>query len=80
MLQRGVIRRLSPQELAATRFWTPVFARPKKNSPKMRVITDLRALNALTSPPKFKQDNWGTLLAILREPEAQYAVRLDLTD
>jgi len=61
MLNRKVVRVLSPQEEAATRTWTPVFGVP--------VITDLRRLNERLGIPKF-QATWQSLLSLLEDPMA----------
>ena len=43
-LQAGAIRKLTPKEQACTRTWTPIFGLEKRDSHKIRVITDLRVL------------------------------------
>eukprot|EP01012_Entosiphon_sulcatum_P030929 TRINITY_DN3850_c0_g1_i11.p2 TRINITY_DN3850_c0_g1~~TRINITY_DN3850_c0_g1_i11.p2 ORF type:complete len:250 (+),score=47.67 TRINITY_DN3850_c0_g1_i11:112-861(+) len=80
MAAKAVIRPLTTKETLATRFWTSVFDCPKRDSDKVRVITDLRPLNDLLGVPKFRQETWTTLLEVLESPEAQWAVRLDLVD
>ena len=44
-LQTGAIKKLCPRKVERTKYWVPIFPRPKKDSEKVRVITDLRALN-----------------------------------
>lgn len=57
----GVVRDLTPTEIKTTRVWTPVFTVPKKGSDKVRLITDLRFLNALSDPPTFAYPSWNAV-------------------
>ena len=80
MVERGVVRRLTQEEISRTQFWTPVFGVPKRDSDELRLITDLRSINKLLHTPKFKQATWASLLTVLVEPKARFAVWADLKD
>ena len=77
-LDSGVIIKLSPEELHRTRSRVPVFPRPKKDSPKIRMITDLRDLNTCHQVPRHRPETWKTLLQTLRQGEYAWACTLDL--
>ena len=77
-LDNGVIIKLGPEELHRTRSWVPVFPRPKKDSPKIRMITDLRGLNTCHQVPRHRPETWRTLLQTLQEKEYAWACTLDL--
>eukprot|EP01012_Entosiphon_sulcatum_P046348 TRINITY_DN6222_c0_g1_i4.p1 TRINITY_DN6222_c0_g1~~TRINITY_DN6222_c0_g1_i4.p1 ORF type:complete len:774 (+),score=36.90 TRINITY_DN6222_c0_g1_i4:657-2978(+) len=76
----GVLRQLSREEVRRTRTWTPTFAVPKKDSEKVRMVTDLRALNQCTSTPAFKQASWKDVLLLLGRARGQYMAKLDLEE
>ena len=61
-LKSGVIRHLTPKEVVNTKYWVPAFPRPKKDSHKIRLITDLRDLNACHQVPKHKTETWRSIL------------------
>jgi hypothetical protein len=77
-LRQKVIRRLSAEETKRTRFWIPVFTRPKKNSDKVRLITDLRKLNECHAAQKHKAENWNLVCETIRDPRWQWGLTLDL--
>ena len=75
----GVVRPLSDVEVQKTQYWVSTFGRPKPNSTKIRLITDLRPVNFQFQTPSFKSDNWSTALKILDpHPQLQWGVVLDL--
>ena len=77
-LASGAIRRLSPNEKANTRSWTPIFGLEKKQSNKIRVITDLRNLNRCCQPFHHKPETWKSVLLTLQDPNLKWATKLDL--
>ena len=77
-LQTGVVRPLTPQEEMKTKYWVPTFPRPKKDSNKIRIITDLRGLNMCHSTPKFKSENWSQILSTLQEENMDWGMTMDL--
>ena len=76
--QTGAVRALTNQGMNRTRYWVPIFARPKKDSTKIRLITDLRELNKCHSIQHHKPHTWTTLLQTLREPGLTWGLKLDL--
>ena len=72
------LRRLSPAETARTKFWIQIFGRPKKDSPKVRLITDLRPVNVCHTTPKHKADTWADVLRVLENPKNRWGITLDL--
>jgi len=77
-LQSGAIKKLSPATARATRQWTPTLTREKKDTGKIRLITDLRDLNRCHTVPKHRAETWSTLRALLREEVHQWGITLDL--
>ena len=77
-LATKAVRRLTEEETARTRYWVPVFPRPKKDSPKVRVITDLRGLNACQQVPRHRAETWKTVTATIQDPTLQWGFTLDL--
>jgi hypothetical protein len=77
-LAAGVIRPLTEEEEQRTRFWTPTFGREKKDSHKVRLITDLRLLNACHQVPKHKAETWQTVLQTVSNNKLRWGVTLDL--
>eukprot|EP01012_Entosiphon_sulcatum_P026216 TRINITY_DN3161_c0_g1_i12.p1 TRINITY_DN3161_c0_g1~~TRINITY_DN3161_c0_g1_i12.p1 ORF type:complete len:671 (+),score=49.04 TRINITY_DN3161_c0_g1_i12:806-2818(+) len=76
---QGILKLLSQQEVKRTRYWVPLFTRPKKTG-GVRLITDLRALNSATTTPHFKQNGLSNLLQILQLREVEWGTTLDLRD
>ena len=76
--QTGAIRKLTSDEQARTKTWVPIFPRLKKDSGKIRIITDLRELNQCHGTPKHKPDNWKTVLNKINNRKLQWAIKLDL--
>ena len=77
-LQAGAIRKLTPKEQACTRTWTPIFGLEKRDSQKIRVITDLRVLNRCCQTGHHKPETWKTVLQLLQDPLLTWATKLDL--
>ena len=61
-LEAGVIRKLTKEEAKRTRFGIPTFGREKKDSHKIRLITDLRQLNNCHQVGKRKAETWQSVL------------------
>ena len=76
--KNGALRPLTVEEQNRTKHWTPVFGRPKKDSPKLRLITDLRALNCCFELRKHRAQTWEQVLAMLENPQNQWGLTLDL--
>lgn len=74
----GAIRQLTEEETQRTKVWTPIFPREKKDSQKIRIITDMRQLNMCQQVPKHKADTWQTVLDTIKNPDLQWAITLDL--
>ena len=77
-LKTATLRMLTREETQRTKVWTPIFPREKKGSTKVRVITDLRNLNACHQVPKHKQETWGTVLETLQDKTLTWGLTLDL--
>ena len=77
-LEQKAIRPLQQEETERTRFWTDIFPRPKKDSTKVRMITDMRPLNDCVQTPRHRTDTWKDILRALRHPEAQWGITLDI--
>ena len=71
-LATNVVRELTPEEVRRTQYWVPTFPRPKKEAGKIRLITDLRALNACHQVPKHRAETWQTLLSTLQDSSLQW--------
>ena len=80
-LANNTIQSLPPEKARQTRFWVHVFGREKKDSGKVRLITDFRPLNACQQVLRFKGTNWKHLLQTLQnQQETQWGLTLDLAD
>ena len=77
-LEAGVISRLDPTQTAKTKYWVPIFGRPKKDSDKVRMITDLRDLNQCHTIERHRPQTWHQVCKLLREERGQWALTLDL--
>ena len=77
-LASGAIRSLTPSEIKRTKFWIPIFTRPKKDSAKLRLITDLRILNLCHQNPHHKAENWKNVVETISDPRWSWALTLDL--
>ena len=77
-LETGVIRPLTETEETKTKYWVPIFSREKKDSQKVRIITDLRGLNVCHGTPKFKSENWKELTRTLQEENLTWGITMDL--
>ena len=77
-LEQGVMRKLTSAEMQRTRFWIPIFAIPKKGTDAIRVITDMRDLNACHDVQKHRAENWTQVLQVLNDRRWAWAITLDL--
>jgi len=77
-LQAGAVRVLSKAEASRTQTWTPVFAIPKRDSPKYRVITDLRHVNSCCPAFHHKPQTWKSVVRTLQDRQLVWASKLDL--
>ena len=69
---------MTAAEIINTRQWTPTTFREKKDSGKIRLITDLRDLNRCHTVPKHRAETWSTLKNLLHEEEHAWGITLDL--
>lgn len=76
--QQNVVKPLDREKADRTRYWVPIFPVPKKGSDKLRLITDLRALNQCHQVPRHRGESWAQIQEVLRSPKNQFAVVLDL--
>ena len=77
-LQEGAVITLSPDLVKRTKYWVPIFPRAKKDSPKQRLITDLRLLNQCAQAKPHKAQSWVHIMEVLRDQELSWALRIDL--
>lgn len=77
LLELKVVRPLTIEEAARTNLWIPTFAVPKQNG-KVRVITDLRSVNAAIYTPKFRQHSIQDALQLAAR--SQWLAAFDLKD
>ena len=69
-LDAQVIRPLTQEEQKNTKYWVPIFLRPKRDDPKkFRLITNLTALNKCTQTKKFKAESWNSVKELLQDPK-----------
>jgi hypothetical protein len=75
----GVLQPLSSTQIIHTKYWVHTFSRPKANSHKLRLITNLKPLNQFLHTPSFKTDTWTTVTSVLKNnPDLKWAATLDL--
>ena len=74
----GTVVRLDRETTKRTKFWTPVFLIPKKESSKVRLISDMRTLNNCFQCPKHQPDTWKTVLQLLQSQQFLWGLTLDL--
>ena len=74
-LQSQAIRLLKPHEVSTTQTWTPIFGVEKRDSTKVRIITDLRILNKCCRTPHHKPETWKTVLKLLQDPLLTWATK-----
>ena len=79
-VEKGAAAPLPLEAVARTKTWTPTFLVPKRDSPSMRVITDLRALNRVAPATPFHPDGWKDLLLLLRDPDLRWGASVDMQD
>lgn len=79
LLEMGVARLLPAHLVESTRAWTPAFG-VLKPSGKIRLITDLRALNACTHVPRFRAEGMATVQVALAQGIYRWGAKLDLAD
>ena len=77
-LQSQAIRLLNPQEIQSTNYWVPVFGREKKDSEKVRLITDLRDLNNCHNIQQHKPQTWKQVVELTQDQSLTWGVTLDL--
>ena len=77
-LEAGVITKLGMTQAQRTKYWVPIFTRPKKDSDKVRMITDLRELNQCHTIEKHRPQTWNQVCQLLQDPEHQWGMTLDL--
>ena len=77
-MEAGVIRELTKEEEERTRFWIPTFGREKKDSHKVRLITDLRQLNTCHQRRKHKAQTWQSVWLTVSETKLRWQVTLDI--
>ena len=73
-LQKGIIDRISREKAHCI---LPIFAIPKPNG-KIRLIFDLRRINAYTKPPRFKLEGLRLVASLIRPFDL--LVKVDLKD
>ena len=77
-MQTGAVRELTTTEIQKTKSWTSIFPREKKDTPKVRMITDMRPLNRCADVPKHRAERWTDVLANLENKEALWGITFDL--
>ena len=77
-LETAAIRELTQVELNRTRHWTPIFPREKKDSHKVRMITDLQQLNQCHDVKKHRAETWKNIMQVVKNKDLQWALTLDL--
>ena len=77
---RGVCTEVSPEAAARTRFWVPIKGVPKRDSGKLRLITEFPALNQCYPCEKYKPDSWKTVQQLVSNPNLTWGLTLDLKD
>jgi hypothetical protein len=77
-LADGVITKLTPQQTESTKYWVPIFGRPKKDSGAVRLITDMRDLNACHDIEHHRPQNWKQVVHLAGDRKHQWGITLDL--
>ena len=77
-LDTGAIQEMSLQDAALTKYWVPIFPRPKKDDDKVRMITDLRSLNACCPAPRHRAETWANVLQQVAQQDNQWGLTLHL--
>ena len=76
-VEQGAVRPLSPEEFARTRYWVPIFGREKKEG-SLRLITNLRRLNACAAVPHHRTTTWTTVRQQLANRNLTWGLTIDL--
>jgi len=74
----GAIRKMDKEEEDRTKFWVPIFGREKKDSTKIRLITDLRRLNECHNVQQHHPQTWKQVVELIRDPQLTWGITLDL--
>jgi hypothetical protein len=74
-LQTQAIRILKPHEMSTTLTWTLIFGVEKRDSKKVRLITDLRILKNCCQTAHHKPETLKTVLKILQDPNLTWATK-----
>ena len=77
-LEAGVIRELTKEEEERKRFWIPTFGREKKDSHKVRLITNLRLFNTCHQVRKHKAETWQNVLQTVSDTKLRWGGTLDI--
>ena len=77
-LKEGVIRKMTTEETLRTRFWVPIFGRPKKEG-GIRLITDLRKLNQCMEIPHHRPESWKTVMETVKEDSLTWGITMDMS-
>ena len=77
-LQSQAVRLLNPHEIQSTNYWVPIFGREKKDSEKVRLITDLRDLNNCHNIQQHKPQTWKQVVELTQDQSLTWGVTLDL--
>ena len=72
------IRKMTTEETQRTKFWVPIFGRPKKEG-GTRLITDLRNLNQCMDIPHHRPESWKTVLRTLEDKSLKWGITLDMS-
>ena len=77
-IDSGAIKELAAAEAANTHYWVPIFPRPKKDDCKVRVITDLRGLNACCPAQRHRAETWANVLQQVSQEDNKWGLTIDL--
>ena len=77
-LDTDAIRQLTVQEITRTKVWTPVFGRAKKDTGKIRLITDIQHFNQCHQVPRHKAESWTSIQETVGKKGLNWGITLDL--
>jgi hypothetical protein len=77
MLEQGVIRRVTTQEIKTPGYYSPVFTVPKPGKTERRFIFNLKRLNKMIHCPSFKMERLTDALSLINQND--WLTSLDLT-